>query len=56
VGPIQTSVGELADLPNVHLLGQQPHETLARYIQQFDVCMVPYVNSHYTATVVPTKN
>jgi glycosyltransferase involved in cell wall biosynthesis len=55
VGPIQTSVGELADLPNVHLLGQQPHETLARYIQQFDVCMVPYVNSHYTATVVPTK-
>ena len=55
IGPIQTSVGELADLPNVHMLGQQPHQTLARHIQEFDVCIVPYVNSLYTATVVPTK-
>ena len=55
VGAIQTSVGELAGLPNVHLLGQQEHLGLVRYIRQFDVCIVPYVNSHLTATVVPTK-
>jgi len=55
VGPVQTAVGELKELPNVHLLGQQPHNNLFAYIRAFDVCIVPYVNSLYTATVVPTK-
>lgn len=55
VGAIQSNVGELATLPNVHLLGQQPHLDLVRYIRSFDVCIVPYVDSAYTATVVPTK-
>ena len=55
VGAIQTDVGELSTLSNVHLLGQQPHYDLVRYIQSFDVCLVPYVDSAYTATVVPTK-
>jgi glycosyltransferase involved in cell wall biosynthesis len=55
VGAIQMSVADLAALPNVHLLGQQRHDNLVRYIRQFDVCIVPYVNSHFTATVVPTK-
>lgn len=55
VGAIQTSVAGLAGLPNVHLLGQQRHDSLVRYIRQFDVCIVPYINSHFTATVVPTK-
>lgn len=55
VGPHQTAPGELANLPNVHLLGQRPHAELVRHIRHFDVCIVPYVNSVYTATVVPTK-
>lgn len=55
VGALQAEVGELAALPNVHLLGQQPHGELVRYMRQFDVCTVPYVNSVYTRTVVPTK-
>jgi glycosyltransferase involved in cell wall biosynthesis len=55
VGPIQTSVADLAGLPNIYLLGQQEHNSLVRYIRQFDVGIVPYVNSHITATVVPTK-
>ena len=55
VGAIQTSVAGLSALPNVYLLGQQPHDSLVRYIRQFDVCIVPYINSHFTATVVPTK-
>jgi UDP-galactopyranose mutase len=55
VGPVQTELGDLAELPNVFLLGQQPHHDLVRYIGDFDVCIVPYVNSLYTATVVPTK-
>lgn len=55
VGVLQTDVQELAGLSNVHLLGQKPHGELAEYIRRFDVCVVPYVNSVYTETVVPTK-
>lgn len=55
VGALQVPVGELGELPNVHFLGQQPHSSLADYVREFDVCIVPYMNSHYTATVVPTK-
>jgi glycosyltransferase involved in cell wall biosynthesis len=55
VGVLQTDVRELASLPNVHLLGQRPHGELSEYVRRFDVCIVPYVNSVYTETVVPTK-
>jgi len=55
VGAIQTELTELAALSNVHLLGQKRHEELVRYIREFDVCIVPYAESLYTATVVPTK-
>jgi len=55
VGALQVPVGELGELPNVHFMGQRPHRSLAEYVRAFDVCIVPYVNSHYTATVVPTK-
>jgi len=56
VGSVQTlNGGKLAELPNVHFVGAQPHPKLASYIRDFDVCIVPYVNSPYTQTVVPTK-
>lgn len=55
VGPLQTDVGELASLPNVRLVGQRTHNELVGFIRGFDVCIVPYVRSLYTETVVPTK-
>ncbi len=55
VGALQAGATGLGSLPNVHLLGQKPHEDLAGYIQSFDVCIVPYVNNAFTETVVPTK-
>lgn len=55
IGPSQTALGELPKLSNVLLLGQQPHTHLFRYIQQFDVCIVPYRNNNVTASVVPVK-
>ena len=55
VGALQAALGDLAGLPNVHLTGERPHAELANYVREFDVCIVPYVNSAYTATVVPTK-
>ena len=55
VGSPQVPLKELAELPNVYLLGQRPHHELAHYIRTFDVCIVPYRRSAYTQTVVPSK-
>jgi glycosyltransferase involved in cell wall biosynthesis len=55
VGPVMAEVRRLAELPNAHLLGQRPHQSLVHYIHQFDVCLIPYVNTPTTATVVPLK-
>jgi glycosyltransferase involved in cell wall biosynthesis len=55
VGPIQTPVQALAQLTNVHFLGQQPHRDLGQFLHNFDVCIVPYIKSSATKTVVPTK-
>jgi len=55
VGPIQTDTSCLADCRNVHLLGARTHDELPSYIGAFDVGIVPYVLSDYTANVYPTK-
>ena len=55
VGPAQTDVSKLKALPNVHLFGQRPHGDLPRYVTGFDVGLVPYRITEYTANVYPTK-
>jgi len=55
LGAHQVSLEKLQGLPNVHLLGQQPHAELVEHMCFFDVCIVPYLNTSETSTVVPTK-
>ena len=55
VGPQHADASRLAGVPNVHLLGQRPHDDVPRYIKGFDVGLVPYVRNEYTANVYPTK-
>ncbi len=55
VGPEQADMSALRKLPNVHLLGQKPHADVPRYVKAFDVGLVPYTLSEYTANVYPTK-
>ena len=55
IGPFQISVERLLNEPNIHLLGSKPHNQLVSFIRAFDVCIVPYVKSIYTNTVVPVK-
>ena len=55
VGPFQTSVEKLEGYKNIHLMGPKPHETLSEHLRSFDVCIVPYLKSAYTDTVVPVK-
>ncbi len=55
VGPAQTDVSTLARCPNVHLLGRRSHADVPGYIKGFDVGIVPYRLTEYTANVYPTK-
>jgi uncharacterized SAM-binding protein YcdF (DUF218 family)/glycosyltransferase involved in cell wall biosynthesis len=55
VGPEQTDVSKLKAMPNVRLFGQRQHAELPRYVRGFDVGLVPYRITEYTANVYPTK-
>jgi len=55
VGPSQTEVSRLIQCPNIHLLGARPHKDLPGYIKGFDVGLIPYRLTEYTANVYPTK-
>jgi len=55
VGPAQTDVSTLERCPNVRLFGQRSHADVPRYVKAFDVGIVPYRLTEYTANVYPTK-
>ena len=55
VGPEQADMSALRQLPNVHLLGARAHAQVPHYVKAFDVGIVPYRLSDYTAHVYPTK-
>ena len=55
VGPVQTDAERLRREPNIHLLGQKPHEQVPHYIKQFDAGIIPYRLTDYTSSVYPTK-
>lgn len=55
IGPEQTDVSKLKALPNVRVFGQRPHSELPGYVRGFDVGLVPYRITEYTANVYPTK-
>jgi uncharacterized SAM-binding protein YcdF (DUF218 family)/glycosyltransferase involved in cell wall biosynthesis len=55
VGPAQVDVSQLEAVPNIRLLGKKPHGELPGYVHGFDVGLVPYRITEYTANVYPTK-
>ena len=55
IGPSQCDVSTLEREPTVRLLGARSHDELPGYIKGFDVGIVPYKFSDYTANVYPTK-
>jgi glycosyltransferase involved in cell wall biosynthesis len=55
VGPRQGPAAGIEGLPNVYLLGQQPHDAMVHYLRLFDVGIVPYLKCPQTRTVVPVK-
>lgn len=42
-------------LPNVHFIGQVPHQRLGEYLQSFDVLLMPYSFCNFNLNACPTK-
>ncbi|HEX5498701.1 MAG TPA: glycosyltransferase [Thermomicrobiales bacterium] len=54
-GKITMDLSELSRLPNVHLLGRQPYETLPSYCKAFDVAIIPFPITPATLHANPLK-
>jgi len=50
-----TDAGQLAGLPNLHLLGPRPYADLPAYLRGIDVAMLPNLRNDYTASMFPMK-
>jgi glycosyltransferase involved in cell wall biosynthesis len=55
IGQQLCDVSALDDLPNVHLLGQKPHDQLPAYCKGFDVGLIPYRLEERVRFVNPLK-
>ncbi|MFC1667389.1 ElyC/SanA/YdcF family protein [Candidatus Omnitrophota bacterium] len=55
IGPLQKDILSFKDLKNIIFLDMKQHRDLAHYIENFDVCIIPYLLNEYTRTVYPTK-
>ncbi|MEO6726407.1 MAG: glycosyltransferase [Blastocatellia bacterium] len=54
-GVFDVNVSSLEALPNVRLLGQQPYETMPKYLYHFDVCIIPFKINPITEATDPVK-
>ncbi len=45
----------LRNLPNIHLLGEIPYQTLPGYVAGFNVCIIPFRSLPVTAATDPVK-
>jgi GT2 family glycosyltransferase len=56
IGNVDTpSVEPLRRLKNVHFLGEQPYAQLPAYLQQFDVCLIPFKSTPIIQATNPVK-
>lgn len=46
---------EFQNLPNIFLLGRKPYDDIPSYLQQFDVCIIPFKVNELTLSVNPLK-
>jgi glycosyltransferase involved in cell wall biosynthesis len=55
VGDAETDVGDLAKLPNVHLVGRRPYASLPAFAKGFDAAIMPFKINRLTESVNPIK-
>jgi glycosyltransferase involved in cell wall biosynthesis len=54
-GQPQTSVDDLANIKNIHILGPKSYEILPSYIRHFDIATIPCPKNQYTESMFPMK-
>lgn len=56
IGPAAgADLAPLDGLPNMHQLGRQPYDSLPAFLQQADVCLLPFAVDDLTSAVDPVK-
>jgi glycosyltransferase involved in cell wall biosynthesis len=55
LGKTTMDVAALRAIPNVHLLGRKPYETLPAYAKGFDVALIPFPRNEATLNSNPLK-
>ncbi|MGI8556001.1 MAG: glycosyltransferase [Pyrinomonadaceae bacterium] len=55
IGKITTDISALKKLPNVHILGRKPYQTLPSYCKGFAVALNPFVINELTLAANPLK-
>jgi glycosyltransferase involved in cell wall biosynthesis len=55
LGKITMDVSPLRELPNVHLLGRRPYESLPAYCKGFDLGIIPFPINEVTLNANPLK-
>lgn len=54
-GEGQPDSRQLTRLPNIHVLGPRPYNTLPAYMRYADAAVLPAMNNAYTASMFPMK-
>ena len=55
VGKVATDLSPIAELPNIHVLGQRRYEELPGYCRAFDAAILPFVINELTLNANPLK-
>ena len=55
IGHVSTDVEELRQLPNVHLVGAQPYQSLPAWAKSFTVAIIPYRQTQQVHNANPLK-
>jgi len=55
IGPAHTDTSQHKEIPNLHFLGPVVYADVAAYLQQFDVCIMPFKVNDLTRDVNPVK-
>jgi len=55
IGQANVPLTSLTDLPNVHILGTRPPESVPAYLQHADVGLIPFIKSALTDSINPLK-
>ncbi len=55
IGEVQADISALRELPNVHILGRRPYQSLPAYCKAFDIAILPFVVNELTLAANPLK-